>query len=75
MIRGFCKISKRTLFEEIDELRKQVSSGNAPPGVLPDAVEAIDAVRKIDNIGAHMEATSTSSSTLILAKPKSLSNS
>ncbi len=56
MIRDFCKISKGKLIAEIDELRSQVASGHAPPGVLPDSVEAIDDVRKIGNIGAHMEA-------------------
>jgi hypothetical protein len=55
MIRDFCKISKNRLIEEIDELRKQVSAGTAPQGVLADSVDAIDAVRGIGNIGAHME--------------------
>jgi Domain of unknown function (DUF4145) len=56
MIRDFCKISKPRLIDEIKELRKQVDSGHAPPGVLPDSVDAIDNVRQIGNIGAHMEA-------------------
>jgi Domain of unknown function (DUF4145) len=56
MIRDFCKISKPKLIHEIEELRKQVDSGHAPAGVLPDSVDAIDHVRKIGNIGAHMEA-------------------
>jgi hypothetical protein len=55
MIRDFCGISKRRLVDEIDELRNRVQSGQAP-GVQPDSVEAIDLVRKIGNIGAHMEA-------------------
>jgi hypothetical protein len=56
MIRDFCGISKRRLVDEIDELRERVHKGNAPPGVQPDNVDAIDIVRKIGNIGAHMEA-------------------
>jgi hypothetical protein len=56
MIRDFCKISKPRLIDEIKELRKRVDSGHAPPGVLPDSVDAIDNVRNIGNIGAHMEA-------------------
>lgn len=56
MIRDFCGISKRRLIDEIRELRERVNHGRAPPGVLPDTVDAIDQVRKIGNIGAHMEA-------------------
>jgi hypothetical protein len=56
MIRDFCGISKRRLIDEIDELRARVQSNNAPSGVQPDAVDAIDHVRGIGNIGAHMEA-------------------
>ena len=55
MIRDFCKISKAKLIDEIEELTKLVEAGNAPKGVLPEAVEAIDAVRELGNIGAHME--------------------
>ena len=56
MIRDFCGISKKRLIDEIDELRECVDKGSAPPGVQPDSVDAIDIVRKIGNIGAHMEA-------------------
>jgi hypothetical protein len=56
MIRDFCKISKGRLVDEIKELRAQVDSGHAPPGVQPDTMDAIDNLRKIGNIGAHMEA-------------------
>jgi Domain of unknown function (DUF4145) len=56
MIRDFCKIRKKRLVDEIAELRKQVESGHGPPGVLLDSIDAIDGVRKIGNIGAHMEA-------------------
>ncbi len=56
MIRDFCGISKKTLFAEIDELNNCVQEGRAPPGVQPDTVVAIDHVRGIGNIGAHMEA-------------------
>jgi len=56
MIRDFCGISRKRLIDEINELRTRVESGNAPLGVLPDTVVAIDQVRGIGNIGAHMEA-------------------
>lgn len=47
MIRDFHKIVKRTLNQEIIALRDVVD---------PDLWEAIDAVRGVGNIGAHMEA-------------------
>jgi hypothetical protein len=55
MIRDFAGLSKGTLAEEIRELRKRVSDGAAPKGVSEESVEAIDHVRSIGNIGAHME--------------------
>jgi len=56
MIRDFCGISKSRLIDEIIALRTRVQDGKAPLGVQPDTVEAIDHVRGIGNIGAHMEA-------------------
>lgn len=55
MIRDFCDISKSRLIDEIKELEKRIADGNAPKGVEPETIEAIDAVRDIGNIGAHME--------------------
>lgn len=56
MIRDFCGIAdKPNLYQEINALRKLVNDGNAPKGVSGDSVDALDAVRKIGNIGAHME--------------------
>lgn len=55
MIRDFCGISKNRLIDEIKELRARVDGGAAPAGVQADIVDAIDAVRQIGNIGAHME--------------------
>lgn len=55
MIRDFCKISKGRLVDEIEELRRRVNEGAAPSGVTEDTVEAIDHVRSVGNIGAHME--------------------
>ena len=46
MIRDFWKISDKTLFLEIAALRDKVE---------PEVWRAIDAVRSIGNIGAHME--------------------
>jgi hypothetical protein len=55
MIRDFCGISKARLIDEIKELRVQIDENRAPRGVTHESVDAIDAVRKIGNIGAHME--------------------
>lgn len=54
MIRDFCKISKPTLFKEIESLKAAVEQGSSPKGVTEESVEAIDHVRGIGNIGAHM---------------------
>ena len=56
MIRDFAKITKKRLVDEIDALRELATAGNAPAGVTLESVEAIDHVRSIGNIGAHMEA-------------------
>ena len=56
IIRDFCGINKRRLIDEINELRRVVDAGQAPAGVQADTVDAIDHVRQIGNIGAHMEA-------------------
>lgn len=55
MIRDFCDISKSRLIEEIRELKSRVEAGAGPKGVELETIEAIDAVRNIGNIGAHME--------------------
>lgn len=56
MIRDFCKITdKKTLNDEIKALEALVRGGQAPSGVTEESVEAIDQVRGIGNIGAHME--------------------
>jgi Domain of unknown function (DUF4145) len=55
MIRDFCGISKATLFKEIEALREQLDAGDAAKGVTHESVDAIDAVRSVGNIGAHME--------------------
>jgi len=56
MIRDFAKISKARLIDEIRELRITIETGNSLPDVSPQSVDAIDQLRKIGNIGAHMEA-------------------
>jgi hypothetical protein len=55
MIRDFCKIAKNTLDLEIRALKEAVDQDKAPRGVTPESVDAIDHVRKVGNIGAHME--------------------
>lgn len=54
-IRNFCSITGKTLYSEIEILKELVQNGNAPQFVNMDIVHAFDAVRKIGNIGAHME--------------------
>jgi hypothetical protein len=55
MIRDFCGISRSRLVDEIEALRTAVNAGHSPPGVSAESVEAIDQVRSIGNIGAHMQ--------------------
>jgi hypothetical protein len=55
MIRDFCGITKSRLIDEIKELRRQVDAGSAARGVSHDTMDAIDHVRSLGNIGAHME--------------------
>ena len=55
MIRDFCGIAKASLSEEIQALRKLIDEGAAPAGVSAESVDAIDHVRGLGNIGAHME--------------------
>lgn len=55
MIRDFCDIRKPTLAQEIAELRRQTDAAQAPPGVTIETVNAMDHVRHIGNVGAHME--------------------
>ena len=55
MIRDFCEIKKETLYQEIEELKKKFNNNAAPQGVTTESIEAIDNVRKMGNIGAHME--------------------
>ncbi len=55
MIRDFCSIRKARLAAEIAALRRQMEQMKAPPGVTREAIDAIDRVRQIGNIGAHME--------------------
>ena len=46
MIRDFWKVKPQNLFQEIESIKDKVES---------DTWEAIDVVRKVGNIGAHME--------------------
>jgi hypothetical protein len=55
MIRNFAGIAKGTLALEIDALKKAVADGSADRAISAETVEAIDHVRGLGNIGAHME--------------------
>jgi hypothetical protein len=56
MIRDFCGISRKTLYGEIVELKRQVEDGTAPRQVSEESIVAIDSVRELGNIGAHFQA-------------------
>lgn len=58
MIRDFAKPKTKTdkLFDEIKALEKAIADGTAPREISSASVEAMTAVRKVGNIGAHMEA-------------------
>ncbi len=55
MIRNFCGIAENTLDQEIKALKTAIDNEKAPRGVTHESVDAIDNVRKVGNIGAHME--------------------
>lgn len=55
IIRDFAGVRKGTLNAEITELKAQVDSGKADRSISLEAVEAIDHIRSVGNIGAHME--------------------
>ncbi len=55
MIRDFAGISRGTLDQEVKALRAAVEDGSADRAITIETVEAIDHVRSVGNIGAHME--------------------
>ena len=55
MLRDFCKVKPARLVQEIDSLVAAIENKTAPHGVSIDSIEAITALRKIGNYGAHME--------------------
>ncbi len=54
MIRDFCKIHEKTLYAEIGKLQKMADEDNLPKGVEAETIEAMNALRELGNIGAHM---------------------
>jgi hypothetical protein len=55
IVRDYFEIAKGTLDAEIKELRKQAEDGVAIERIELTVIDAIDYVRSIGNIGAHME--------------------
>lgn len=55
MIRDFCGITKGRLIDEIEALKAAIENGSADRSVTEESVQAIDHVRTVGNIGAHME--------------------
>lgn len=54
MIRDFCGIRQRTLFQEIQTLELRLKEDSLPKGVDSETVEAMKALKDVGNIGAHM---------------------
>lgn len=55
MIRNFCGISHNRLIDEITALKAAIADGSADRAVTEESVQAIDHIRSLGNIGAHME--------------------
>lgn len=55
MIRGFCNIHEKTLYAEIGKLQKLADDDALPKGVEAETIEAMNALRELGNIGAHMK--------------------
>lgn len=56
MIRDFGQVKGKRLYDEIELLANAVRDGTAPRDVSIDSIAALTSLRKIGNIGAHMEA-------------------
>lgn len=54
MIRNFCKIHEKTLYAEISKLQKMADDDTLPKGVEAETIAAMNALRELGNIGAHM---------------------
>lgn len=54
MIRDFCGIQERTLYQEIQTLEKKLEADELPKGVEPETVAAMKVVKDKGNLGAHM---------------------
>jgi hypothetical protein len=50
------RVKSKQLIDEISALADAVSNGSAPRSVSAESIVALNAVRGIGNIGAHMEA-------------------
>lgn len=55
MIKDFCKIREDTLHKSIEKLKVKLENNQAPQGVTDETMEAIDSIRKMGNVGAHMK--------------------
>ncbi len=54
MIRDFCKIRERTLYQEIEKLEQKLQVDELPKGVEPETIAAMRVLKDKGNIGAHM---------------------
>ena len=55
MIKDFCEIKENTLYQSIEKLKIKLKNNQAPKGVTEETIEAIDSIRRMGRIGAHMK--------------------
>ena len=57
MIKNFCEIKENSLYQSIEKLKNKLENNQAPKGVTEETIEAIDSIRRMGRIGAHMKRT------------------
>ena len=55
MIKNFCEIKENSLYQSIEKLNSKLENNQAPKGVTEETIEAIDSIRRMGRIGAHMK--------------------
>lgn len=54
MIKDFCKISENNLYKTIEKLKKDFESSEVVQGITEESIKALDEIRELGNIGAHL---------------------
>ena len=55
MMKDFCGIKESSLYQSIEKLKIRLENNQAPKGVTEETIEAIDSIRRMGRIGAHMK--------------------